>query len=548
VTVDPETGGPAGGSGGPAGGSGDPTGGGPDVSVVVPIYNTMPYLTRCLRSLVGQSIGPTRLEIIGVDDGSTDGSGRELDRFADRYPDLVTAVHQANSGGPAGPCNRGLDRATGRYVFFVGADDYLGHQALGRLVTAADAYGSDVVLGRAVGVNSRAVDQQIFVRSAIEVDLFDSALPYALANTKLFRRALIERYRLRYPEDMPIASDQPFTLAACYRARRISVLADYDFYFAVRRLNSHNLTYRSRVADRLRCVEQLMTRVADLLEPGPKRDAILVRHFNWELAKLVEDDFLALDPPTQERIAAGVAKLAEQYLTDRIRARLALESRLRLAAAQHGGLDGLVEVIRQDADRGVPPTIVDGGRWFAGYRSQQANGSVSPQPWQDVTDAAAHWLARLDVTQIRWESVGGARCLTVTARSPWPDLAQRSTSPIRMLAGAVAGTTQVRPAAGDGTTLRARFRLADLLVDTASSGWRRPLQAEVGGPGGPGTSRLRGPGLRLPRPVVCRYGLRPVVVAATRDRSGHLMIAMVPVTVGQVTARLRGRLRRGGTK
>jgi poly(ribitol-phosphate) beta-N-acetylglucosaminyltransferase len=98
----------------------------PDVSVVVPVYNTMPYLTRCLTSLVEQSIGLDRMQVVAVDDGSTDGSGRELDRFAERYPDTFTVIHQANSGGPAGPCNRALDAATGRFVFFVGADDYLG--------------------------------------------------------------------------------------------------------------------------------------------------------------------------------------------------------------------------------------------------------------------------------------------------------------------------------------------------------------------------------------------------------------------------------------
>ncbi|HEX6873954.1 MAG TPA: glycosyltransferase, partial [Micromonosporaceae bacterium] len=214
----------------------------PDVSVVVAVYNTMPYLTACLSSLVQQSIGRERLEIIAVDDGSTDGSGRELDRFALSYPDTVRVIHQRNSGGPAEPSNRGLDLARGRYVFFVGADDYLGREALQRLVDAADRYGSDVVLGRLVGVHSRYVHQEIFARSQAEIGLFDSALPFALSNTKLFRRDLIERHKLRFPEHMPVLSDQPFTLEACLRASRISVLADYDYYYAVRRLNSSNIT------------------------------------------------------------------------------------------------------------------------------------------------------------------------------------------------------------------------------------------------------------------------------------------------------------------
>ena len=121
----------------------------PDVSVIVPLYNAMPYLTENIRSLANQTIGLDRLEIIYVDDGSTDGSGRRADSFARRHRDTVTVVHQAtNSGGPAVPNNVALSMAHGRYVFFLGADDYLGPQALQRMVDAADSNGSDVVAAR----------------------------------------------------------------------------------------------------------------------------------------------------------------------------------------------------------------------------------------------------------------------------------------------------------------------------------------------------------------------------------------------------------------
>jgi poly(ribitol-phosphate) beta-N-acetylglucosaminyltransferase len=79
----------------------------PDVSVIIGAYNAMPYITACLESVVGQSIGLHRLEVIAVDDGSTDATGKELDEFADRYPSTVQVVHRENSGGPAGPRNTG---------------------------------------------------------------------------------------------------------------------------------------------------------------------------------------------------------------------------------------------------------------------------------------------------------------------------------------------------------------------------------------------------------------------------------------------------------
>ena len=104
----------------------------PVVSVIVPVYNVEPYLSECLDSVLTQSIGLDRLELIAVDDGSTDGSAEILDRYADRHPDM-RVFHEPNSGGPGRPRNVGLNHASGKYIFFLDADDYLGRQALERL-------------------------------------------------------------------------------------------------------------------------------------------------------------------------------------------------------------------------------------------------------------------------------------------------------------------------------------------------------------------------------------------------------------------------------
>ena len=529
-------------------GTTEPTGGrcvAPDVSVVVAAYNTMPYLTHCLTSLVQQSIGRERMEIIAVDDGSTDGSGKELDRFARRYPGTVTVFHQANSGGPAAPSNRALDVARGRYVFFVGADDYLGREALERLVSAADRLDSDVVAGKVVGVNRRYVHQALFSTSDADIGLFDSALPWSLANTKLFRRELIERHGLRYPEHMPIGSDQPFTLEACVRAQRISVLADYDYYHAVRRLNARNITYRSRHDERLRSVAQLMNFVADLIQPGKQRDAILVRHFSWELAKLLGDDFLRLDGATQEQIHTGARELAELYLTEDIRDQLAVEARLRLSIAHRGSLDDLIAVIRQDAERGVPPTITDGDRWFASYPGFRDGPTALPDSCFDVTESAVDWMAKLDATSVEWESGDdGERMVTITARSPLPDLTALCSTPVRMMAGETPGvSTLVADSTGTagstGTTVRAQFLVDQLLADSAASGQRMTVRALVTAFGKNGVAPMRAPRLQPSMPAVCRRGLRLYVITPTRDNSGQFMVAITPVTPRRVIARLR---------
>ncbi|MEV5692380.1 glycosyltransferase family 2 protein [Micromonospora globbae] len=506
----------------------------PDVSVVVPVYNTMPYLRRCLSSLLGQSIGASRMEVVAVDDGSTDGGGRLLDRLAARHPDVLTVVHQPNSGGPAAPCNRGLELATGRYVFFLGSDDHLGPEALERLVAAADRHGSDVTLGRVVGVNGRHVFQDIFASDAVDVDLFDSALPWSLANTKLFRRELIDQHGLRFPEDMPVLSDQPFTLEACYRARRVSVLADYDYYHAVRRLDARNITYRSSVERRLVSVERLVDFVAQLIPAGPRRDAVLRRHFGLEVAGLVGDDFRRLDRATQERVHAVVRRLVDRHLTGGLRDRLGIEARLRLGAVAAGGVDDLLAVIDQDAERGVPATVVSGERWYADYPRVRAS------EWADVTDVRADWLARLDTVDIGWDGPA----LTVTARSPHPGFS-RLAGPVCLVAGDLPATTIVDPADPTGSTVRGTFPLERLLTASSATGQRHPVRAELTGAHGHGSAPVRAPRLSAGRPRIRRRGARLYGVGATVDeRTGQLVLTVVPVTVGQVLGRLRRRLDR----
>ncbi len=143
----------------------------PHVTVVIAAYNAMPYLTRCVDSVLGQSLAPEAVEVVAVDDGSTDGTGAELDRFARLHPERVRVVHQENSGGPAAPRNTGIGLARGRYVFFLDADDYLGPEALERMAAMADENGSDVVVGKLVGVGGRTPPTSMFRRDQPDADL-----------------------------------------------------------------------------------------------------------------------------------------------------------------------------------------------------------------------------------------------------------------------------------------------------------------------------------------------------------------------------------------
>ncbi|MCM1500999.1 MAG: glycosyltransferase [Clostridium sp.] len=93
----------------------------PKVSVIVPVYNVMPYLRKCIDSIVNQTY--EQLEILLVDDGSTDGSGKVCDEYAE-HDCRVRVIHKKN-GGLSDARNVGIEAATGEYVAFIDSDDFV---------------------------------------------------------------------------------------------------------------------------------------------------------------------------------------------------------------------------------------------------------------------------------------------------------------------------------------------------------------------------------------------------------------------------------------
>jgi poly(ribitol-phosphate) beta-N-acetylglucosaminyltransferase len=282
---------------------------------------------------------------------------------------------------------------------------------------------------------------------------------------------------------------------------------------------------------RMETVEKVVAFVADLIGPGKQRDAILLRRFDHEVARLLEDDFLRLDRPVQRRVQEGVGRLAREHLTDEIAGQLGAETRIRLAVARDGDLDDLIAVIRQDAEIGVPPTVARDGRRYARY----AGWGRLPDACFDVT-TAPDWAAKLDATAIRWDG----DTLTITARG--------ATAP-QVTVSAEEVAAEVRPADRPGV-MRIRFRATDLLAGAGATGRRRIVSAQPGpfdpgralgrhsATGAAGAAAIRAPHVRRPAPRVRRHGRRLYVITAVIDASGRLMISVVPLTARRVLARI----------
>jgi poly(ribitol-phosphate) beta-N-acetylglucosaminyltransferase len=301
----------------------------PDVSVIIGAYEAMPYLIECLASVEAQTIDPTRIEVIAVDDGSTDGTGEYLEEFAARVPMQVTVIRQENSGGPSGPRNVGLGKAAGRYVFFLDADDRLGPEALERMVAMADRNGTDVVLGRIEGIN-RAAPKSMWGKTLERTDVFSSNIKFTLSAQKLFRRELLTRHDMRFDESLWTGEDAVFTMEAYLRADGVSVIADYTCYYLVGRDDGKHVTKNGGYALRFESARALMDLIAERLPAGEQRDTLMVRPFLITLLPQFGPKY-AKDSEKVRRHKLELAKpLMDAYWTPGVARRLKVHERLRL--------------------------------------------------------------------------------------------------------------------------------------------------------------------------------------------------------------------------
>lgn len=373
----------------------------PTVSVVLPVYNAMPYLRLTLHSIEQQTVGLDALEVVAVNDGSTDGSGDVLDEWAARYPGVMKVVHQEASGGPSRPRNVGLDHATGRYVFFVDGDDCLGPEALERLVAMAERNGSDTVLAKLIGVGRR-VPKEVFAKNVDRADLSKGDVYYTLMPFKLFRREVIERHSLRFPEHMRISEDQHFVARAYLHSKVISIVGDYDCYYVVKRGDDGNITANGiefEVA--LRQADEMVTLVKGLTGPGPLRDHLVGRHVNVEMMRRFDRRFLDADPDGRKLLVELARPHAREWITPGILARMPVHEKLIAHCLREGLVDELAAVVRWHLDGQPGKALVRDGRVYA-TPPYPAADSPAYEELCDITRQALGASPRRRVDRLAW--------------------------------------------------------------------------------------------------------------------------------------------------
>ncbi len=257
----------------------------PLVSVVVPVYNVEAYLEECLHSVLSQTW--RELEVIVVDDGSTDRSPDILARVAARDPRV--RVHRQPNGGLGNARNAGIALATGTYLTFLDSDDTVPRKAYEVMVRSLERSGSDFAVGALQRIDRGRRTVPRFVarvhartRTGVTIEQFPAALQDVVACNRMLRTDFWSRLGLRFPEGVAYEDHAP--MVRCYLEGRFDVLRATTYHWRIRDDRSslsQQKHHEQNLRDRLTVLEQAYTAVS---EHG---NALVTRH--W-LRRVLDSD------------------------------------------------------------------------------------------------------------------------------------------------------------------------------------------------------------------------------------------------------------------
>jgi len=248
-----------------------------NLSIVVPIYNVRDYLIPCLESLTAQTLAD--LEVILVDDGSTDGSGDIADQFAAGRAGW-TVLHVPN-GGLGRARNIGLDNSQSPFVAFVDSDDLVPRDAYELMFHAVSESGSDMVCGGVLRFDgartfSSPLHRRALLRNQMRTHIRETpALIYdTTAWNKIYRRGFLKEHSLRFPEGV-YYEDIPFTLPAHFLASSVDIIVDPVYLWRERQTAEQSITQRraetKNLVDRLAAVSSVDDFLTSIKETAGKK-------------------------------------------------------------------------------------------------------------------------------------------------------------------------------------------------------------------------------------------------------------------------------------
>ena len=290
------------------------------VSILVPVYNTSEYLRKCLDTLVGQTL--KEIEIICVNDGSTDNSLEILEQYAARDARVVI-VNKPNGGLPSAR-NAGIDNAKGEYIGFVDSDDYVELNMFERLYNTAKKKNSEVVVcGAHIFPDKPKASDWFYDVLSPRTYNYKKFTPELLFKEKgarpflwrnLVKRDLIVRENIRLREDIVLGEDQAFQFRVFPKARGISFISDKLYHYCWYRPGSimAGAAQGKKISAKFNKHMNLCLHVMDEVMKLPDYEQMKKQTLFWSVDLLYED-FIKLSERERRSAARTMTEKWEQF-------------------------------------------------------------------------------------------------------------------------------------------------------------------------------------------------------------------------------------------
>lgn len=354
----------------------------PRLSVIVPMYNVETYLEACLDSVAAQSL--TLLDVVMVDDGSTDGSAAIAAGYAAR--DSRFRLVSRKNGGLGSARNAGLAHMApeSEYVAFLDSDDVIPPDAYRMMVASLDETGSDFATGNVFHVKGERSWQVPLMkmlagqaRKRTHISEYPRLVADRISCNKVWRRSFWEKNEFAFPEGV-LYEDISVVLRAHYLADAIDLIGEPVYYWRLREGESApSITQRRTdpqgVRDRVAACESITRFLGS--RPGPKW-ATFKREYD---ARVLRDDlriFLNAVPDGDEDYREAFLDAANHYLEQvepRILDELPVVLRVQYALVRRGALSELIDLLA-DQRRREPVEVSGFLRKYAGFKALDGSG------------------------------------------------------------------------------------------------------------------------------------------------------------------------------
>ncbi len=248
-------------------------------SVIIPVYNSEKTIARCLESLLSQK--RSDVELIVVNDGSADQSDSIIRDFEGKFSAINYIIKE--NGGVSSARNTGLENASGEYILFVDSDDFVAGNYFKRLDQMNAKADSDLILFNHRTSDSASAKESERYRKLSRLtdrkDILENILAGREINApwnKRFKRTLIEKYRIRFDENLYIGEDMVFCLSYALNCQSIKVYDQSLYILDTTDFSSLSRKYRSDLVQQLTAVGRLSAkRVRESRKTGKEKEKLL---------------------------------------------------------------------------------------------------------------------------------------------------------------------------------------------------------------------------------------------------------------------------------